>query len=197
LRILLVIPIMFSKEDLLKINPEIPEDYDEKSTEFWSYVQDKLHTQREIKKLYFDSLTQADPQKALEFVKKSNEQAAELILTLQKRGAELKATEDPLLLQETNSWSDMVGKEKDDDESPSATNELLMQSMVDRDKFVAGVINESLKEGETGVLLLNPGRNVGDYIAPDVRVIRVQRFDPNDYVNSWLVSLRFRSHPNS
>jgi hypothetical protein len=188
---------MFSREDLIKLDPNLPEDYEEKSKQFWNYVSNRLGTQRVISKLFYDSLVTEDVAKALEFIKKSkNESSFRLVRYLIEKGALIEATEDPILLQETNSWADMLGREDggEQDDASTATKELLLQSMVERDKFAAKKISESLKEGETSVLFLNPGRHVADYFPPDMRVIRIQPFDPNDYVNSWLVSLRLKSH---
>ena len=68
--------------------------------------------------------------------------------------------------------------------------------MMDREKYVANAINESLKDGETGVLFLKSGRRTGDYLPSSIRVIKIQPFDPNDYLNSWVVTMKLRSKAN-
>lgn len=182
---------MFTLDEINKITSTIPEDYDLKSKEFWDYVNEKLRTQRSVQRLYYDSLTKYESEdKALEFIKKNNEHCYDIIHRLREAGAKLEETEDLLLLEETASWLSML---KDDGETNLATEEMLAKNMIDRDKYVGKRISESLSEGETGILFLAPGRQVGDYFTTDIRVIKIQPFDPTDYLNSLLVSLSLKS----
>jgi hypothetical protein len=177
---------MFTLEELSRIGPTLPEDYPEKSKEFWDYVDEKLRTQRAVHKLYYDSLTKIESvEKALEFIKQNNEHCYDIVERLVGLGAKLEATEDPLLVEETASWISMLK-----DETDLATEEMLAKNMIDRDKYVAKKITESLGDGETGILFLAPGRQVSGNLgsASDLRAIKIQPFDPADYLNSWLVS---------
>ncbi len=179
---------MFTRDDLSKINPEIPEDYESKSEEFWNYVNDKLKIPLMIQKIYCDSVTKAKLETALEFIKKSNEKAYSIIERFMKEGAKLQVTEDPILLEESASWARMLSQ----DSSSPATQELFTQSIADREKFVVKSIGESLNEGEMALLFLSPGRRTGDYFPSGIRVIKIQPFDPTDYLNSWIVSLQMK-----
>lgn len=178
---------MFTKEDLCKINSGLPDDYEAKSEEFWSYVKEKLKGPVTIQKLYFDSVTKAKLQEAPEFIKKSNENAYSIFQKFKEAGAELQGIEDPILMAESASWARMLS-----DDPSEATQELFAQSVADREKFVAKSIVESLNEGEMGILFLSPGRRTSDFLPSEIRVIRIQPFDPGDYLNSWMASLRLK-----
>jgi hypothetical protein len=186
---------MFTSEELSKIGPALPEDYFEKSKEFWDYVEEKLRTQRAVQKLYYDSLTKIEPiEKALEFIRRNNEHCYNIVERLIGLGAKLETTEDPLLVEETASWISML---KDNGETDLATEEMLAKNMADRDKYIAKKINESLGDGETGVLFLAPGRQVSSNLdASVIRTIKIQPFDPADYLNSWLVSMSLKQTKN-
>ena len=183
---------MFTSEELSKIGSALPEDYPEKSKEFWDYVDEKLRTQRAVQKLYYDSITNIESdEKALEFIKLNNGHCYDIVERLVGLGAKLEATEDPLLVEETASWISMLN---DDGETDLATEEMLAKNMIDRDKYVAKKIYESLGDGETGILFLAPGRQVSsNLVAPDIRVIKILPFDPADYLNSWLVSMSLKA----
>lgn len=189
MRTLFVVPLMFMRDDLSKITPELPEDYDSKSGEFWNYVAEKLRTQTKVQRIFFDSLITASA--AANFVKKESSRAYDIIQEFS--GAELMITEDKDLVAESSSWAKML----ESGDVSSATQDLLADTMTDRDRFVAKTVSDSLKDGETGILFLSPGRRAGDYLLSDIRTIRVQPFDPMDYLNSWLVTLRLREKKQS
>ena len=178
---------MFTKDDLSRINSNLPSDYEAKSEEFWNYVEYKLKPPISIQKLYFDSVTKDNLQRAPEFIKKTNERASIILEKFRASGAELQVTEDSILLQETASWARMLN-----DNSSEATQELLAQSIADREKFVVKSIVESLSEGEMALLFLTPGRRTNDYLPSEIRTIKIQPFDPSDYLNSWIVSLQLK-----
>lgn len=192
MKTLFIIPKMFTSEELSKMGSALPEDYTQKSKEFWEYVDEKLLTQRAVQKLYYDSLTKIESiEKALEFIKRNNEHCYDIVERLIGSGAKLEATEDPLLVEETASWISML---KEDGETDLATEEMLAKNMIDRDKYIAKKIYESLSDGETGILFLAPGREVSsNLVVSDIRAIKVQPFDPADYLNSWLVSMSLKA----
>ncbi len=178
---------MFTKDDMAEINPSLPGDFEQVSADFWNYVKGKFGPQLNIQKMYFDSLTKERMPEANDFVRKTNEKAYDFIVGIE---AQLQATEDAILIEETASWQRML---ENGDES-STTHDLLAQSMIEREKFVAKTISESLKDGEAAILFLSPGRRTSEYLSSDSRVIKVQPFDPSDYLNSWLVSMKLRAN---
>ena len=189
MRTVFIVPLILTKDDLTKISPNLPDDYEAKSREFWDYVDEKLKTQTNIHKIYFDSLTMERFQNAHEFARKANEQAYNLAMKFKEDGAELQVTEDRVLLEETSSWARMLN----DVNATTTTQELFAQSVADREKFVVKQVGESLAEGETAILFLSPGRRTGEFFPSDIRVIRIQPFDPADYLNSWLVTQQLKA----
>jgi hypothetical protein len=186
MKIVFIVPKMFTSTELASVEAKLPDDFEEKSKQFWEYVHEKLRTQRSVQKLYYDSLTKEDSEEALEFIKKNNEQCYNLVQEFRDAGAKLQATEDLLLLEETASWISMLN---DNAQTDLATEEMLAKNMMDRDKYIAEKVTQSLKENETGILFLAPGRQIANFLPPDIRVIKIQPFDPSDYVNSWLTTV--------
>ncbi|MBI2935461.1 MAG: hypothetical protein HYY31_01410 [Chloroflexi bacterium] len=96
----------------------------------------------------------------------------QLVLELLNRGAELCKTEDPfLLLQERENvlglvYQAGVGKQQDAEQYRRQRDRLVEG----RDRFIAATVSETLKEGETGVLLLGAYHNVGAYLPGDIAV---------------------------
>jgi hypothetical protein len=189
MRTIFIIPKMFTEREVQEWVSEVPRDFNQKSKEFWEYVEDRLRSQRHINILYYDSLVLDEREKAVEFVKKSHEQCYNIVQRYNDAGAQLRSTEDSVLVQETASWASMLRTNEND----IAAQEMLVKNMVDRDRYVAQKISESLKDGETGILFLSPGRRIGEYLASDIRAIKIQPFDPTDYLNSWIVTLSLRS----
>ena len=196
MRILFAIPKMYSREELTRINPNIPEDYEKKSQEFWDYVTERLKSPRVVNRIYYDSLTKGGEQmeEAIRFIREDNTKCSTLVEQLVSGGAVLHVSEDQLLIEETAAWFKMLEDMNKETAEPDQTIlELLSQSMSDRNKFLAKVIEETLKENETGALFLSSGRDIGKYVSSEIKVIKLQPFEPSDYLNSWLVSLNLRS----
>jgi hypothetical protein len=184
-----IIPKMFTEEELRRVASELPDDFAQKQKEFWEYVRDRLNTQRNVRKLYYDSLVTSEREKALELIKQNHAECYNLVEQFVQAGATLEATEDPILIQEALSWASMLQEGKTD----FATQEMLVKNMIDRDKYIARRISESLKHEESGILFLAPARRIDEYLPSDMRVIKIQPFDPADYLNSWIVSLSLKS----
>jgi hypothetical protein len=189
MRIIFIIPRMFTENELSKINSVLPEDFEQRSKEFWDYVEEKLRTQPKVHKLYFDSLTN-EKEDALDFVKKSCAKCYELVSKYIQRGAVIEITEDQILVEEASSWASML---QNDEKTALASEDMLAKNMVDRDKFIAKRISESLRDGETGILFLSPGRRTSEYLPQEIRAIKIQPFDPADYLNSWVTTISIKS----
>jgi hypothetical protein len=189
MRTIFIIPKMFTEEELRRVASELPDDFAQKQKEFWEYVRDRLNTQRNVRKLYYDSLVISEREKALELIRQNHAECYNLVEQFVQAGATLEATEDPILIQEALSWASMLHEGKTD----FATQEMLVKNMIDRDKYIARRISESLKQEESGILFLAPARRIDEYLPSDMRVIKIQPFDPADYLNSWIVSLSLKS----
>lgn len=192
-RTLLRIPRMFTKEDLSRMDPRLPEDYDEKAKEFWTYVESRLSVLGvRIKKIYLESIGVIG-KRHLDMLAIADPAQHKVVKELLDSGAELVEAESPELVLETMSWmqrmQDAFSTDRGEDVSAvQAIGEFMQESLRERDEFVGRKVDESLKEGETGALFMDLSRRID--VPNDVRVILTCPFQPRDYVNSWLVGLR-------
>ncbi len=116
----------------------------------------------------------------------------ELILNMMQRGAEIRRTEDPSLLQEEYKYITRLARSKSFAEKALAYAGYKLRKgrlMDERDKFIAKTLNETLKEGETGVLLMGSHHNVAPYLAKDIAVEEVKE---REKVNAYFKELASR-----
>ena len=185
-RTLLIVPRMYVRSEFTDATSYVPEDYDAKSEEFWSYVSDKLKVFRgHIKKVFRESLSK-DTKEALRAVGRDDEPSYALITSLLEEGAGLMPTEDPILVAENESWLKMIK-----DSSNDVLLELYEQSLAERNQYVSTRIAQYLGEGEVGLLLIDSRRKLE--LPQDIRIIKVCPFDPADYLNAAVVKARLKS----
>ena len=178
-RTLIIVPRMYSKSQFAAAS-EVPDDYDAKSEEFWSYVAEKLRVFKgRIKKVFRESLS-TNTEEALLALSGDEQRGYSVLVSLLEDGAELEPTEDPVLMGETESWMAMMRGTRNE-----ALLELYMESLAERNRYVASCIDKSLREGEIGVLLIDSRRKLE--LPQDIRVIKVCPFDPADYLTSTIV----------
>jgi len=177
---------MYTKTEFKEAVSHVPDDYDTKSEEFWSYVTEKLRVFRgRITKVFRESLSK-NTKEALKAVGEDDEQGYSLIINLLEEGAELKLTEDPILMGENESWLKMIKGSSND-----TLLELYEQSLAERNRYVSNCVAQSLGEGEFGLLLIDSRRKLE--LPQDVRIIKVCPFDPADYLNTTIVKERLKS----
>lgn len=101
----------------------------------------------------------------------------QLVLELLDRGAELRTTEDPvLLLQEHENLlrqmhQEFAGEGEGDTEQYRLQRDRLME---ERDRFIAETIGTTLKEGEVGVLFVGADHDVATRLPADISVTAVK-----------------------
>jgi hypothetical protein len=182
-RMLLLVPRMYTEEEFKRLAPAFPEDFGPKTLEFWSYVEEKLQgfvgkTQR----IYRDEVCQGGKE-GLAYLSSVDRENFTIVRKLVENGAVLEATEDSLLVAESKSWLDMI------EQNPLDTMplELYQETVRERDGYVTRRIDETLLDEKTGILFLKPGREIN--LNEHVKIIKVCRFDPADYLRSWQVQL--------
>jgi hypothetical protein len=130
-------------------------------------------------RLYQDGLPADGPvgRRIVEEAARQGSQNYQLILELLDQGAELRKTEDPALLlgerQNILRFAQQVGVEpvpRDVQEYRRQRDRLLAE----RDAFIGGTINATLREGELGVLFLGAQHDVASHLARDVVVEAVK-----------------------
>lgn len=113
----------------------------------------------------------------------------QLIRDLLEKGAELRKTEDPvLLLQEHEGIRTAVQQNSATQDQQTGELRRLQQNRLteQRDEFIAATINATLREGELGVLFLGAYHNVVARLARDIRVQYVK--DP-ELVRAYFAEL--------
>ena len=143
---------------------------------FWERIADYFATvDTSTLKIYQDGLPAdgALGRKIIEEAAKRGSKNHRIILSLMTRGAEIRKTEDPSLLKEE--YEHISGLTR----STSAVEKTIAyaryklrknQLTKERDKFVAKTIDETLKDGETGVLFMGSHHNIFPYLPKDIVV---------------------------
>jgi hypothetical protein len=180
-RMLLFVPRMYTEEEFKSLVGTLPEDFGLKTLEFWSYVEEKLQVfTGKIQRIYRDEVCQGGKE-GLAHLSSIDHENFPIIRKLVENGAVLEATEDSLFVAESESWLEMV------EQNPLETMplELYQETVRERDGYVTRRIDETLLDEETGVLFLKPGREIS--LNERVKMIKVCRFDPADYLRSWQI----------
>ena len=178
---LIHIPRLYSKDEFFNFCSKIPKDYDAKSKEFWDYVEEKLKpylTRGNIKRIYLESLDKKGDEGLAKKI--LDKRGFKIIKMLLDKGGKLHVTEDTNLIQETSSWLALLG----DNPNLNIMIEMYQESLSERDSYIAKVIDQTLKDNEIGVIIIEPTHRLS--LAEDVKVIRMCRFDPSDYLKSFL-----------
>lgn len=185
-RTLVIVPRIYTKSEFKEAISRIPDDYDAKYEEFWTYVIDKLRIFRgHIRKVFLESLSR-NSKESLRIVCGDDERGYSLIVELLGEGAELEPTEDPILVIETESWLKMIKSTSYD-----ALLELYEENLAERSRYVSSLIVRSLEDGEVGLIFMDSRRKLE--LPQDYRIIKVCPFDPADYINSEIIKARLKS----
>lgn len=194
-RMLLLVPRMYTESEVKRLVSVVPEDFGQKTQEFWSYVEDKLKVfAGKIQRVYRDEICQGG-EEGLAILSSVQHKNFLIVKKLVENGAVFESTEDSLLVAESESWRDMTKQNPLD----IVSLEMFQNSVRERDNYVSRRINENLLDDETGVLFVGPTRTVN--VDERTKIIKVCRFDPADYLRSWQVQLNLsaftlNSHTN-
>ena len=185
-RMLFLVPRMYTENEFKRLVSVVPEDFGQKTQEFWSYVEDKLKVfTGRIQRVYRDEICQGGEEDLATLSSLQNENFL-IVKRLVENGAVFEATEDPLLVAEAESWRDMTRQNPLD----IISLEMFQDSVRERDYYVSRRINETLLDEETGVLFIEPTRTVEMH--ERIKMIKVCGFDPADYFKSWQVQLNLK-----
>jgi len=143
--------------------------------ELWKHIREKvlaLHIDYQHTRIYQDGLPVCEfEENIVREIARAGSPNHQLILELIARGAKLEGTEDPQLLMEeyemqkrkleSRSATDQTGQEQ------TGTDDLLAA----RDRFIAKRIEETLQEGETGLLFLGALHQFDELQSTDIQVV--------------------------
>jgi len=163
-----------------KLTPELWQRHKEVVSAFWDSIGrflDALNVNGF--KVYQDGLV-ADGEDGLRIVRESVSQGSknyEIVGRLLEKGAVLVKTESlSLVKQEYNYITKMTRSKSLKEREVAAIRYKLARGKLlkQRDEFIAGRINETLAEGETGILFIGAYHDVAHKLAPDIRVEQVK-----------------------
>ncbi|MBU2536491.1 MAG: hypothetical protein KKD83_10060 [Chloroflexi bacterium] len=163
-----------------KLTPELWQRHKEIVSAFWDSIGRFLDA-LDVNgfKVYQDGLV-ADGEEGLRIVRESVSQGSknyEIVGRLLERGAVLVKTESlSLVKQEYNYITKMTRSKSLKEREVAALRYKLARGKLlkQRDEFIAGRINETLAEGETGILFIGAYHDVVHRLAPDIRVGQVK-----------------------
>jgi len=179
----LLVPRMFTEEEFKGFVPVLPEDFRSRTMEFWDYVEEKLRAYvGKIQRVYRDEISEGG-EKALSRLSNIDHESFVLVKKLVENGSSFEATEDSTLVAESLSWLEVTRHNPID----RISLEMYEETIRERDNLVSRRIDETLREGETALLFLKPGLTIS--LDESVKIFRVCRFDPMDYLRSWQVQL--------
>jgi hypothetical protein len=185
-RMLLLVPRMYTEKEFKNLVPVLPEDFGPRTLEFWNYVEDKLQAFiGKIQRVYRDDVCQGG-EEALACLSSIHRENFLIVKKLVDNGAVLEATEDSMLVAESKSWIEAARHNPLD----TMSLEMYQETIRERNDYVSRRIDETLRNEETGILFMKPGRTID--LNARVKTIKVCRFDPADYLKSWQVQLELR-----
>lgn len=187
MRTLIVIPIIHTEQDMGSLREQVKQEYitrygQEKWTEHlksidevWSGIHRMIAT-LELPyanvRLYQDGLPVCE--KEADIVREVAARGSknhQILVELMEQGARLMGTEDPhLLLQE---YQFLQGGLGGGEQTPDLQNQRKDQSrrlLAERDRFIAGRINDTLSFGELGLLFLGMAHSVEPLLDVDILV---------------------------
>lgn len=159
------VPRMFTVKEFEEIIEKIPEDFFWTVKEFWDYIDARLRNLSINVSWVYSDVSLGD-----------RENLSAIVSFLVKIGAILRFVDDGSLYAEVKAWFEMMKT------SPSSiVFELYEESIRELNKHIVSTINNTLKEGEIGVLFIDSNINVS--FPKKIRVIRMFPFHPRDYLN--------------
>jgi hypothetical protein len=183
---LFLVPRMYTEAEFRSLVASLPDDFKQRTSEFWAYVNQRLVMfSGKIGKIYRDHILKAG-EEALFQLRSMDSENYKAARSLVENGAILIATEDPILIGESESWAEMLKSQQ----SNTVVSELLQQSLEERTKYISNRIAETLEDNGTGVLFVEPSLQVE--FDKDTKIIRICPFDPSDYLRSWQVQRKLK-----
>ncbi len=165
-RKLYLVPLIFVSQDA-------PRDYLEKAKLFWRQVEEQLESLErkigEIKKIYHESISLGGEQ-GLAVIERLNEKGYPLVKRKCAQGAELQATEDMELFAQSLDWGNCLRVVMSSSVFQKVSG-FYREATEKRFAYIARRIDETLGEGEAGVLFITEGHSI--QFPPTIQVFYV------------------------
>lgn len=171
---------LLSETSAAALGKELWDEHQKTISRFWDSVSRFFNSLQICNfKVYQDGLAAAG-EVGLKIVNEGASQGSvnyEIISGLLQRGATLIKTEDIALLQREYGYIKKLTSAKSTRETETAAlrYKLAQRKLLeDRDNFIAGTIESTLQEGDTGVLFIGAYHEVLSKLPADIRVVQVK-----------------------
>ena len=171
---------LLSETSAAALGKELWDEHQKTISRFWDSVSRFFNSLQICNfKVYQDGLAAAG-EVGLKIVNEGVNQGSvnyEIISGLLQRGATLIKTEDIALLQREYGYIKKLTSAKSTRETETAAlrYKLAQRKLLeDRDNFIAGTIESTLQEGDTGVLFIGAYHEVLSKLPADIRVVQVK-----------------------
>jgi hypothetical protein len=190
-RTLLLVPIIHTPADMgfaaeavreikaRMFGPQWTRRYEAEVNRFWDELERRL-TQLKVDRVYNDSLP-IGGEAGRDLVAKiaaGGSRNYQLLARLAASGVPLEATEDPRLLREEVSYIERIITATSLLEKEALARQhkqRLCDLIVERDRYMAQRISESLRDGETGMIFLGASHNIEPFLDKDIAVAHLVR----------------------
>lgn len=178
-RKLYFIPLIYSGEDL-------PEDYLEKFNKYWEQVEKQIaelvSKLGEVNRIYHELVTAAGDE-GIKSVKELSDRSHKIVQTCLEKKAQMEAVEDSDILTEFMDWSRCLIIGLQNPKVVSKVYESYVEIGKKRNEHIARKIDETLKENETGILLMRENHQV--QFPSDIQVFYIAP-PALDEIKRWL-----------
>ncbi len=152
-RKLYLIPLLFSWEGA-------PKEYVEKFNLYWQQVREHVANLESkigrVNRVYHESVTIAG-EDGLKVLEKLNPYACQIARNKCQDGAQLEAVEDKALLEESMDWERHLLMGFMSQKVAKTVSDYFTKASRKRYEYIAGRINETLKENEAAMLIIREG----------------------------------------
>ncbi len=187
-RKLFCVPLLFAGKDA-------PKEYQKLYNQYWSQVKEnieKLERTGKTSKIYHEVIFQAGKE-GLDLIKQQNKKSHQLAKSKISQGATLIGLEDNALLAEYLDWGLCLSMVRSR-EVASKIQEFYLEAEKKRDDYIVKQIDDTLKNGEAGVLLMKDESRIRiqPKLTADIHVFLVHPPALND-ISQWIRN-RFREN---
>ena len=178
-RKLYFVPLIYRSE-------EPPEEYLEKFNRYWEQVEKQI-TELESKlgkvnRIYHELIPMSG-EDGVKAIKELSDKSHQIVKNRLAKGAQLEATEKSELLTEFMDWSKCLVTGLQNQKVFTKVYEFYTRASKKRNEFIAKQLDETLKDNETGILLMREGHQV--QFASDVQLFYVTP-PALDEIKRWL-----------
>jgi len=155
-RKLYVVPLIFSSE-------EAPSEYVERYNLYWEQVSQHITNLESkinrVSHVYHEVITQAG-EEGIKLMEKLNPSSHQIAIDKCQCGAVLEATEDKELANEAMDWERFLLMGFMSQKVANKVSQFYMEALRKRYEYIARIVDETLKPGEVGMLIIREGHMV-------------------------------------